>query len=436
VPDGFHPSSTIDVPRVPAVTSTDVALLAAELHWAIFDPVAQDAQRARFPRLVERAVDDIPITRVHSARRLDWADLSVSTAVTPLAADLTTHSGRGATEEAARLSAVMEAVERTAAEGARPAAPNELTGSFQDLRARYGPVVRDPRDYSLPYDSTYSPAETYTWCVGYDLCQDAPAALPADLVYSPPSQGICSGVETNGLGAGDTYLRATLHAVMEVVERDALSIDLATAYFCDHRSYRTHALDRTTLPAEVATLVSTVESEGGVRLSVRQLRSASGLPVYSVDLQDPRIAGFDAPGPVFAGVGCAPSSVRAARSAILEAVQSHAGLATPDDAESVAAAYTTQEYLHNRAGILHGVGTTPFLTVGEEHDEPTADALRFVLDLIAPTTPSCLVFDLGHHAGGLPAVRAVLEGYTYPFPDSSRALTPRLRDSVLREAVL
>src|SRR5207247_9973344 len=72
----------------------------------------------------------VPISRVADLTPLDDLRLPVYSAVTPLARDLKIHNGKGATREAARVSAMMEAVERVSAE--HTFAPT-VVGSYQEL---------------------------------------------------------------------------------------------------------------------------------------------------------------------------------------------------------------------------------------------------------------------------------------------------------------
>lgn len=60
----------------------------------------------------------VPITRLSDLTPLDFIRLPVFSAVTPLARDLTTHLGKGPDAVSARVSAMMEAVERVSAETA------------------------------------------------------------------------------------------------------------------------------------------------------------------------------------------------------------------------------------------------------------------------------------------------------------------------------
>jgi len=173
--------------------------------------VAQTEQRVR-PLLRQ-----VPITRVSDLAPLDPLGFPVCMVTTPLARDLTTHAGKGLDAQSARVSAIMEAIERVSAE----AVAGARSGSFLGLQAQL-PVV-DPVAFDLPSDTSYRPDEATSWVEGFDLLAERPAWLAVDLVVSPPSAGILREVDTNGLASGNTLLEATVHALCEVIERDALS---------------------------------------------------------------------------------------------------------------------------------------------------------------------------------------------------------------------
>ena len=83
----------------------------------------------------------VPVSRVLDVTPLDYVGLPVWSAVTPLARDLTVHAGKGPTAEAARLSAVMEGIERVSAEAVPPGF--ETRGSFTALSPRAEMCIRD-----------------------------------------------------------------------------------------------------------------------------------------------------------------------------------------------------------------------------------------------------------------------------------------------------
>ena len=80
----------------------------------------RNASRITPPEETERRIVPllarIPVTRIADLTPLDEIRLPVFTVVTPLAKDLTTHMGKGIDATSARVSALMEAVERISAE--------------------------------------------------------------------------------------------------------------------------------------------------------------------------------------------------------------------------------------------------------------------------------------------------------------------------------
>ena len=80
------------------------------------------ASRVTPPEETERRIVPflarLPVTRIADLTPLDEIRLPVFTVVTPLAKDLTTHMGKGIDATSARVSALMEAVERISAETA------------------------------------------------------------------------------------------------------------------------------------------------------------------------------------------------------------------------------------------------------------------------------------------------------------------------------
>jgi len=105
--------------------------------------------------------------------------------------------------------------------------------------------------------------------------------LPAELVLwpSPPQRmPLLFGNSTNGLAAGNTLEEATLHALLEVLERDTVALHMARD--------ESAALALTTMPDPFAGLAQTWRRRG-VRLYVRHLPNALGLPCFQAGLHDP-----------------------------------------------------------------------------------------------------------------------------------------------------
>jgi ribosomal protein S12 methylthiotransferase accessory factor len=172
--------------------------------------------------LISPIMGDYGVTRVADVTGLDVIGIPVWMAVRPLAATLAVSQGKGATSLHAKVSALMEAIELWHAEFAPPPAVQTATVAA---------------DLDLPYDVLdldQSPGSLLTrrtrldWVAGRGLVSAVPTLVPLDAVSLAPEHvpswrppGITRG--SNGLASGNCLAEAALHAVYEVIERDALS---------------------------------------------------------------------------------------------------------------------------------------------------------------------------------------------------------------------
>jgi ribosomal protein S12 methylthiotransferase accessory factor len=159
------------------------------------------------------------ITRSTSVTGLDTLGVPSYCAIRPDGLVLQVSNGKGLTDAAAEASAVMEAIELYHAEHPLPArlvraAEQDLRGSGHDvLPCRTVPGFRGGY-----YDERFQ----CEWVRGEDLVNDRPVFAPASAVYffRRPSLHMTS---TNGLASGNHVTEATLHALYELIERDAMS---------------------------------------------------------------------------------------------------------------------------------------------------------------------------------------------------------------------
>jgi len=235
------------------------------------------------------------VTRLARLTGLDRCGVEVVGAVRPGGHVLQVSQGKGLTLEAAQWSALGEAIELAAAE-----APDVA-------RLRFGPP---------PDDALWSHGdEAVAWVDGTRLSTGEAVSVPAEAVYCPPGGvswlGPSSGTwRSNGLGAHPTSReKAIEHAVLELVERDALARVLPHGW----------------TPGATARLVR-CSTRLGAHLAGR------GFELFVFDLTPHRevlpVAGallFDAedgPVPLTAGYACRRSLVAAIEAAVLEAAQS------------------------------------------------------------------------------------------------------------------
>ena len=267
----------------------------------------------------------IPITRVSDLTPLDPLRLPVFAAVTPRARDLTTHLGKGKDATAARVSAMMEAVERVSAESVLPELAVRAT--FRALEGGGGPGPVDPSSFDLPDDGLYTPDTEYSWVAGRDLLAGLDVMIPADLVQSPPSEGLLREVDTNGLAAGSTLLEAVVHALCEVIERDAQGQLEFFTLFGGQRDLPPPIarVDPETMPDSAGDWIDKL-SRHGLDVTVHHITNDVGVTTFWTLLTDYHFPTGQGPVPiVFSGAGTAPHAEMALLRSITEAVQSRVG---------------------------------------------------------------------------------------------------------------
>lgn len=269
-------------------------------------------------RRVLPLLPNVPITRVADLSPLDPGRAPVFCAVTPTARDLTTHLGKGLTPSDAKASAVMEAIERLTAE--QPAGPTLCMDAAGMERAGHDTVPADLFD--LPLSTSWSADAPFSWVEGHCIFANRSVWLPADLVLNPPREGIIEQVDTNGLASGNTRLEAILHALCEVIERDAISQVLFAELYGEPETGPDLArVDLTTLPEATCRLVEGIVQQGReVLIDVLTLDIA--VPVLRATIVDPAYPTPGGPGlRMFAGYGCDPNAEIALGRAVSEAIQ-------------------------------------------------------------------------------------------------------------------
>jgi len=162
------------------------------------------------------------ITRVARLTGLDYLGLPVHAAIRPPAQTLAVSQGKGATDLLAKISAVMEAIELWHAEQPLPvvtrAAASDLAlpyplGSLV-VKAWHAALERVPLE----------------WTTGRGVRSRLRVPVPVGLVHRSAEsvwQPDVFRATSTGLACGNTRDEALLHAMYEVVERDALFADEA-----------------------------------------------------------------------------------------------------------------------------------------------------------------------------------------------------------------
>jgi ribosomal protein S12 methylthiotransferase accessory factor len=339
-------------------------------------PIAETLAHAR------AIAPHIGITRVTEITRLDRIGMPVFAGIRPNAQvrSLCVSSGKGLTLDEARIGAYMEAIELAYAEPARARLPivNATATDILDGSRRPNAIAD-----LAPWEGKRIASGTRIACV-----ELAPIAggdqmlVPAELVMFPVlAEPLVFGSDGNGIASGNSVDEATVHALTELIERDATS-------FLNIKD-DSRLVEPTTVPADIRGLIDQLEGRG-FRLVVRCLPNPFGLPVLKAMIHE-----RDSLDGVHFGYACHLSRDIALARAVSEAIQCrlsviHGGRDDLTRVFSERAEMTTAEkldFIERQIGrnLGTGGGTMPFSEVPDEsaHASSISSALEFLLARLA-----------------------------------------------------
>ncbi|WP_280524667.1 YcaO-like family protein [Rhizobium grahamii] len=258
---------------------------------------------------------EIGVSRIADITGLDSIGLPVAVAYRPNARSLATCHGKGGTLIEAKTSAVMEALERHCAENAkvdlRYASFNELFDEGQvvdlDILPRIFEALPSKNRRTLWTSATGMISGEKIWVPFETVHLDYALPLPANLE--------CLLIGSGGLASGNTIKEAAVHAIAELIERDALTL---------WRS-RGPGIPETAVDLESVNdpwcfdLLNTLR-RSGTRTDVWDMTSDLGVPTFFCEIRSDHCTSRSVG--AAAGSACHPISVIALGKAILEAVQS------------------------------------------------------------------------------------------------------------------
>ncbi|MDV0445648.1 hypothetical protein MmiAt1_12370 [Methanimicrococcus sp. At1] len=270
--------------------------------------------------VAEALTETAGITRVADITKLDRLNIPVFSCIRPGAADgaISVYNGKGVTPIAARVSAIMEGLERYSAELQESDQNQIITGKYPDLAEEF--EILDPVELILP--DAVDPDAVIPWTSGYEImfADDGETLLaeellvPAAAVYHPlpPHYYSIFRTGTNGIASGNALEEAVFHALCEVIERDAWSLAEAGK----KGGKMIVGID----DADISNLINSFK-EAGVDVILRDITSDIGLPTIvavsdDVTLKDPTL--------LCLGMGTHSSPKIAALRALTEVAQSRA----------------------------------------------------------------------------------------------------------------
>jgi ribosomal protein S12 methylthiotransferase accessory factor len=189
------------------------------------------------------------------------------------------HAGKGVLPLQAQVGALMEAVEFAVAE--REAARSQRRQrSLSELLRQFTPPIE-----LTDLAPRLGASATASAILNVEPCEDLHTGrridMPAELVLVPAPAGsdpALFGWDSNGLASGNSRDEATLHALLEVLERDTIALDLARP--------AGRPLDAARLPAPLGEWAQRWR-EQGIALRVRWLPNAFGLPCFAAEIGQP-----------------------------------------------------------------------------------------------------------------------------------------------------
>ncbi len=252
------------------------------------------------------------ITRVANVTGLDSIGIPVVMVMRPNSRSVAVSQGKGISLDAARASGIMEAVETWHAE--RIDATLRYA-RYRDLTDGNLPVA-DPGTLPRPQGSPFDENLPIMWIEAQDLITRQACWVPYEMVHTdytwppPPGHG-CFACSSNGLASGNTWQEAIVHAICEVVERDATSL----WYQAGPRSKAARRLDlHSVSDPDCRRLVETIAG-AGLDIAVWDTTTEIGVPSFYGLLSGGE---HDHVGE---GAGCHPARAVALARTLTEAVQ-------------------------------------------------------------------------------------------------------------------
>ncbi len=220
------------------------------------------------------------VEKVTDITGLDRIGIPVFTCIRPTAEGgaVSEYNGKGTTAEEARVSALMEAIERYSAE----VKDRELLEASYVMLSKQENAL-NPNELILPSYVKNIEVVSIPWVKGYDLIQEEEIYVPASAVFHPLPSRYDSvrlfRTNTNGLASGNELEEAIFHGLAELIERDAWSLVEITR--------NTGAIVE--LKEEKIRTLMAKFSDADVSLLIRDIRSDIGVPTFAAVSDDLRL---------------------------------------------------------------------------------------------------------------------------------------------------
>lgn len=363
----------------------------------------EGTHRAKSPAETLRAVsplmDEIGVVEITDITAADRIGIPCFSAHRPRAArgGVHTYAGKGKDPVQAKVSVMMEAVERYSAEYRMDRMDY---AAYEELAVHR---TINPANLILPRN--LQEGERLHWSRALNLLSGDDVLVPSNAVFHPyDTLGMTFPLfqsDTSGLASGNVWEEAVLHAMLEVMERDDLSV--AGRSRCMGRRLE---IDQ---PSPAREVRERMESEG-IEIHLWLLSGRTRIPTVAAAADDTVTRD---PELLVMGSGTHPDPAIAALRALTEVAQSRAshlagGRENPDRKSLVERAGYDRMKRINREWFAKAeevplssveVLSTPFID----------DDIRLVLDELRPHAERVCVCDLTRTV--IPVVRVIIPGF-------------------------
>ena len=370
-----------------------------------------DTHRAMPPEeTLKRADAKLPaagITRVADITNLDRIGIPVFSSIRPMAdrGAISVYNGKGATPTEAKVSAMMEGLERYSAELRDRVLKIDC---FSHLDG-----ALDPRELILPQGAEHD--AMIPWISGWDIMNDEEILVPANAVFHPLPSDYKRLFRTNtsGLASGNVIEEAIFHGLAEVIERDAWALVEATRrtgpLICDVEDEQAKGLLDKFAAAEVD-------------VYLRDITSDIGIPTCAAAADDVRLRD---PTLLTTGMGTHTSAVVAVLRALTEVAQSRLTQIHGAREDTTIADFRKQiGYDRTKRLNKHWFEASEKKSFAEiesfESDDFLLDIKYMLKKLEEAGLNRVVVVDLTREEIGLPVVRVIVPGLEISAVDPER----------------
>ncbi len=367
---------------------------------------------SRTVEVVQPHLAAMGITRVANVTGLDRIGIPVVNALRPNSRSLSVSQGKGLTLEAARASAIMEAIEGFHAEDIDLPL---VESSYDDLHDRHRLIDTDGLAYLS--GTHFDRARSILWAEGHDLVTGDPVLLPSEIVHTDytlprrPHAG-CFVASTNGLASGNHPLEAIVHGICEVIERDAHT--LWEHLPMDEKA--TTRIDLDSVGDQSCRFVIETLKEAGMSVGVWDMTGDVGVATFHCLITDKQVEHGHSGG----GAGTHPSRDIALLRALTEAVQVRTNYITGarddlrDDEYKLSGIERKTRYAESLMAMRHDPPVQFEDVPSQALDTLEGDLDWVVTRLAAAGIEEVITVDLTKPAFDIPVHRVVIPGLEGP----------------------